>query len=179
MVPPEVFRSVDVIADIVNQMLVSPDGITQDWVRGLMRRYGMSYSSPVTVQDCREIEKIAEKFKAIFDLREKELAAFANKTVEGIRFSPEVVNHGGYGWHIHYYGEDFPIAKRIRTTSAMAIMSLIIHGETGRMKVCAAKDCEKVFIDKTRNASKVFCSVQTCGNRTHVSNHRAKISQTA
>lgn len=174
MLPPEVIRDFAVISDIVNRVHAADRHIDEAWISGLIKRYGMTYPGVVSERDCRALEMVAEEFRAIFWMNENELAEFSNKVVADVRFSPRIMNHGGYGWHIHYYDENFSLANRIRSTTAMSIMSLIIHNETPRIKTCKAKGCGKVFIDNTRNASKLFCDVKTCGNRSHVARHRAK-----
>ena len=47
-------------------------------------------------------------------------------------------------------------------------------GETGRMRVCDAPDCEGLLLDLSRNGSKRFCSVR-CGNRMNQLAHRERL----
>ncbi|MCO5175804.1 MAG: CGNR zinc finger domain-containing protein [Thermomicrobiales bacterium] len=53
-------------------------------------------------------------------------------------------------------------------------VDLLIHGQLDRVRECAADDCGWLFIDATRNRSRRWCSMQTCGNRAKVSNFRAR-----
>lgn len=53
-------------------------------------------------------------------------------------------------------------------------VDLLVHGELDRVRECAADDCGWLFIDATRNRSRRWCSMQTCGNRAKVSNFRAR-----
>jgi predicted RNA-binding Zn ribbon-like protein len=134
----------------------------------------MTYPRAITERDRDRLDGIAKEFRVIFSMPQDELARFSNAVLETIRFSPRIMNHGGFGWHIHYYDDDFSFDERIRSNTAMSIMSLIIHGEAERLKTCKAATCDNVFVDTTRNASKVYCDVKTCGNRAHVANFRAK-----
>lgn len=179
MIPPEVLRDMSVIAEIVNQGETVPGGIDRDWISGLIARYGMTYDKPPTERDCQELEQAGADFRIIFTLDTPGLADFANRTLDRIRFSPRVKNHGGYGWHIHHYDTDFPLARRIRSSTAMSVMSLIIHQEDSRLKVCRAPGCQRVFVDATRNGSKIYCDAKTCGNRANVANFRAKAAATS
>lgn len=177
MIPDEVVRDLSVMADLVNAGENRAGSITVPWLRDLARRYGMTYDREITDRDCRKLGAIARDFRPIFSMAEDELATFVNAAMSEVSFSPRLMNHGGFGWHIHYYDEDFPLDRRIRSSTAMSVMSLIIHHETVRLKVCKAAGCGKVFVDSTRNASKVYCDVKTCGNRSHVANFRAKVTR--
>lgn len=175
MVPAEIIRDLSVIAEIVNAAKSDGAGIDLAFIDGLRRRYGMTYQRRVTKADRDAIAALASRFDAIFPAPVEALAAFANAEMAELSFSPRICDHGeGYGWHIHFFGEEFDIAERIRSASAMSVMSLIIHGETSRLKRCLGQNCDKVFIDSTRNLSKIYCDPRTCGNRAHVAAFRAR-----
>jgi predicted RNA-binding Zn ribbon-like protein len=44
------------------------------------------------------------------------------------------------------------------------------HG--GRLKQCPPSDCQWLFIDTTKNKSRRWCDMATCGNRAKVHRHR-------
>ena len=41
-------------------------------------------------------------------------------------------------------------------------------------RACAAPGCSRVFVDESRNRSRVYCDSRTCGNRMHVAAYRAR-----
>lgn len=48
----------------------------------------------------------------------------------------------------------------------------ILTGESrGRLKLCAAEDCGWVFLDASRKANRVWCSMESCGNRAKARRH--------
>ena len=47
----------------------------------------------------------------------------------------------------------------------------------GRLRICAAEDCEDVLIDLSKNSSKRYCDTGNCGNRTNVAAYRARKRQ--
>jgi predicted RNA-binding Zn ribbon-like protein len=49
----------------------------------------------------------------------------------------------------------------------------------GRIRTCAADDCDLVFYDESRSGSRRWCSMQRCGNRAKVRTHRAKVAAAA
>jgi predicted RNA-binding Zn ribbon-like protein len=81
--------------------------------------------------------------------------------------SPRLVRHDALDWHLHATSDDAPLADRIRVESALALVDVIRSDEAGRLRACAADDCDGVFVDLSRNGSKRFCSVR-CGNRVNM-----------
>jgi predicted RNA-binding Zn ribbon-like protein len=50
----------------------------------------------------------------------------------------------------------------------------LLTGPLGhRIRVCAAQDCELLFVDASRPGTRRWCSMQRCGNLTKVRAHRA------
>jgi predicted RNA-binding Zn ribbon-like protein len=49
----------------------------------------------------------------------------------------------------------------------------LLTGPLGqRIRVCAAEDCELLFVDASRPGTRRWCSMQRCGNLTKVRTHR-------
>lgn len=57
----------------------------------------------------------------------------------------------------------------------------LTSGNLSRLRVCAADDCDWLFLDQSRNQSRVWCNMQVCGNRAKARRHyaRAKKSRVA
>jgi predicted RNA-binding Zn ribbon-like protein len=51
-------------------------------------------------------------------------------------------------------------------------VELLEHGPLGRVKECGADDCGWVFLDTSKNGSRQWCSMQTCGNVSKVRRFR-------
>lgn len=49
-----------------------------------------------------------------------------------------------------------------------------IKGSWSRLKICPADDCLWAFYDVSRNRSKRWCSMETCGNRNKVRAYRGR-----
>lgn len=47
-------------------------------------------------------------------------------------------------------------------------------GTWQRIKLCAADDCRWAFLDSTKNHSRAWCSMESCGNRAKVQAYRAR-----
>ncbi|TNC42766.1 CGNR zinc finger domain-containing protein [Mumia zhuanghuii] len=59
---------------------------------------------------------------------------------------------------------------------AVAVAQLSLEGRLGRVKICPADDCRWAFYDHSRNQSRQWCSMQVCGNRAKVRQHRERAS---
>jgi predicted RNA-binding Zn ribbon-like protein len=46
-----------------------------------------------------------------------------------------------------------------------AVSALMADGRWARVKACRADDCQWAFVDRARNRSRAWCSMQSCGNR--------------
>lgn len=77
-------------------------------------------------------------------------------------------------WHLHLASTDDPLAQRMGAEMAMALADLIRAGELRRLKTCSAPDCDAVFLDLSRNRSRMFCDTGNCGNRQHVAAYRER-----
>jgi predicted RNA-binding Zn ribbon-like protein len=52
---------------------------------------------------------------------------------------------------------------------AVSALSLLSGGALGRVKICP--NCNWLFLDRSRNASRIWCDMAVCGNRHKASRH--------
>lgn len=50
----------------------------------------------------------------------------------------------------------------------------LVTGELPRVRRCGDPACSRVFLDATRNATRRWCQMRTCGNRAKAARHRAR-----
>ena len=69
-----------------------------------------------------------------------------------------------------------PVAEENGILAAVlaAVLQLEHEGRLDRVKVCPADDCRWAFYDRSRNASRQWCSMAVCGNRAKTRTFRAK-----
>lgn len=60
---------------------------------------------------------------------------------------------------------DFAREHLIVGPPAWAAIELLRGNELDRLKQCPADDCRWLFIDRTKNGSRRWCEMATCGNR--------------
>jgi len=60
-----------------------------------------------------------------------------------------------------------PIA--LEAALAASALSLLAHERRSRLKVC--RNCDWLFLDRSRNGSRLWCDMAVCGNRRKASRH--------
>jgi predicted RNA-binding Zn ribbon-like protein len=53
----------------------------------------------------------------------------------------------------------------------------MVDGIWERMKACKAEDCRWAFLDTSKNKSRAWCSMESCGNRAKVNAYRQRHQQ--
>ncbi len=66
-----------------------------------------------------------------------------------------------------------PSAQALSTIARDAV-DLFDPANAGRIRECNGGDCEMVYLDTSRAATRRWCSMQRCGNRAKVRAHRAR-----
>ena len=86
---------------------------------------------------------------------------------------PRISMHDGRGPHLHVEPEGAGPVERLRANSLMGVSAVLCDGGRLRLGTCGAADCDRVWLDTSRNARRKFCS-DRCATRTHVAAHRAR-----
>jgi predicted RNA-binding Zn ribbon-like protein len=106
-------------------------------------------------------------------LDEPALVAALNAVLVQAQAVPQLVDHDGWGWHLHASPASAPLATRMAVEAAMAFVDLVRVGELDRLGICAAPDCDDVVVDLSKNRSRRYCE-GTCGNRAAVAAYRER-----
>jgi predicted RNA-binding Zn ribbon-like protein len=109
----------------------------------------------------------------LWEMTADEAVVLVNTLLADAKALPQLVKHDGWDYHIHATSPDAPLADRMAVDAAMAIADVIRVGEFGRLRVCAADDCQDVVVDLSKNRSRRFCSL-TCANRVNVAAYRSR-----
>ena len=86
--------------------------------------------------------------------------------------SPHLAKEDGI-WRLHHHPADAPLLPMWTSICAEALARMIGAQAAHRLGVCNATNCDRVFADTTRNASRRFCSV-ACQNRTKTAAFRQR-----
>jgi predicted RNA-binding Zn ribbon-like protein len=102
-----------------------------------------------------------------------EAARTVNALMAGAGARPQLDPEPGGGWHVHFHGVDDTLATGWIAGCATALALALGSSLAGRLGVCDADLCDRVYVDTSRNSSKRFCSL-ACQNRVKAAAHRAR-----
>lgn len=124
-------------------------------------------------RELADVRAARTRLRALWLLDRDDAVDEVNDLLVDARALPQLVRHDDLDWHIHATEIDAPLARRILVEAAMAFVDVIRADEMERLRVCDADDCEGLYVDMSKNASRRFCSPR-CGNRMAVRAYRAR-----
>jgi len=128
-----------------------------------------------TREELESVRALRPRLRKFWTVKDRdEAAALVNEILDEADARPYLARHDGWDWHLHVTRPDAPLADRLAAEAAMAFLDLIRADALGRLRICAAPDCEDVVVDLSKNSSKRYCDTGNCGNRTNVAAYRAR-----
>lgn len=162
------------VVDLVNEVPAGdPGAAAERWQRILVEHGGGDHLTDQP--SANEVLDATQQLRTFFSLRElADVAAVVNPLLETAGARPRFVEVRPGSWAIRADPASGSGAiQRVLTGGAFALASWAAeHGRTA-WGICAADDCERVFLDEGRRAPQRFCS-PTCATRSRVRAHRAK-----
>lgn len=117
------------------------------------------------------VHELRSRLARVWAMTKDEAAEFVNAELRRASALPQLVRHDGWDYHLHATPPEAPLASRMAVDAAMAFADVIRSDQMGRLRVCAADDCDDVLVDLSKNRSRRFCSL-TCANRVNVAAYR-------
>jgi predicted RNA-binding Zn ribbon-like protein len=140
-------------------------------------RAGQSRTREVTAAEAAEFGAVAQSLRAVFDANaagDADLAARrVNEMLAGTGARPMLDRHDGEPWHLHFHGRDSSLVTGWAAGCATGLAVVLGSELHGRLGVCTAPRCDRVFVDTSRNGTRRFCST-SCQNRVKAAAFRAK-----
>ena len=144
-------------------------------LRDMLRKNHVSAIGDLSDEVMAEIRALRPRLRRIFETEDaSEAAAEINSLLREAAALPQITDHDGEEWHLHYTPVEAPLAVRLAAEAAMGLAIVMRDDGLERLKTCAADDCDDVFLDTSRNRSRRFCDPTTCGNRANVAAFRAR-----
>ncbi|MFB7916959.1 CGNR zinc finger domain-containing protein [Streptomyces sp. NPDC056061] len=188
LIPHDTRIALDTVVDLLNTAPTSGQPRSEP-VEGLAdiaalydfaRRHRISGVGDLHERDLRAVRDVRARFATIFATDDARIAAtLINALVAAAGTTPQLSNHDGYDWHVHYFAPDASVADHLAADCGMALAFIVVAGEQERLRRCEAPDCRHAFVDLSRNRSRRYCSSRTCGNRLHVAAYRARRKEAA
>ncbi|GLK09635.1 hypothetical protein GCM10017600_30410 [Streptosporangium carneum] len=171
-------HSLAAAVDLVNTSPATggPDRLVDTQQLGdFVERHQMSGVGELGATDLSEVRAVREAFHKVFTAPDQATAVIRlNTLLSGTRITPRLTEHDGHPLHIHYFAPDASISEHLSADLGVALAHVLAEGEWERLRTCSAPDCGNVFVDESRNRSRVYCDSRTCGNRMHVAAYRAR-----
>ncbi|MEU9145529.1 CGNR zinc finger domain-containing protein [Streptomyces sp. NPDC048349] len=117
--------------------------------------------------------RMREVFQAVQDGRLDTAADTVNGLLRDTGARPRLDRAGGGAWQMHFHGAHDTFAAGCSAGCATGLALAVGGGLTGRLGVCRADRCDRVYVDTSRNAARQFCST-ACQNRTKAAAFRAR-----
>jgi predicted RNA-binding Zn ribbon-like protein len=152
-----------------------PAGHRADAVRAVLERD--DYRPTITEDEADALTALAGRVRAVFAASSSgdvaSAARMVNDLLEEFGAAPRLDPARGGGWTLHFHGRDTSIVVGWGAGIAAGLGMAIGSDLAGRLGVCRAEPCDRVFIDTSRNLGKRFCSTR-CQSRVKAAAHRAK-----
>lgn len=123
--------------------------------------------------EVQQVRALRPTIRRLWTADEATVVEQVNRLLAQAAAVPRLVNHDGWGWHLHATPPEAPLATRMAVEAAMALVDVVRAGALDRLGQCAADDCDNLVVDLSRNRSRRYCE-SGCGNRAAVAAYRAR-----
>jgi predicted RNA-binding Zn ribbon-like protein len=150
--------------DLVNTWdeLESPQELLRDLsaLQRFLERHAYAAARP-TRSDLVRVRSLRDALRAGFEaVREADAVASLNRILGGSRARPQL-EQGDDNWRLTWTG---PLADVLAAATAMSLLEAIRDDGWERFGICAGAPCCCVFVDRSKNRSRRFCS-DLCADR--------------
>ena len=145
--------------------------------RDALNADGATRERPVSLAEADELAGVAAELRQIFELvadHDADRAATGvNRLLARTGAHPYLEKHDQEPWHLHFHGTDDALATGWAAGCAAGLAVVLGGPEWGRLGVCTAPRCDRVYVDTSRNGTRRFCST-TCQNRVKAATFRER-----
>ena len=173
----DVARALALAVDLVNSRANGTEALADlRALRAFLDEHEVSGARSLTHDDLEEVHALRPRLRAVWGARDmRTAAAVVNGLVAETGALPQLTDHDGHDWHLHWTPTSARVAQRLGADVAMALAEVLRDEGQGRLRSCEAPECEAVFVDLSRNRSRRYCDTGNCGNRVHVAAYRARL----
>jgi predicted RNA-binding Zn ribbon-like protein len=140
-------------------------------------RAGRPDTRDITLPEARELRGFAMAFRVVFAAVASgdvdTAARQVNDLIAATGAHPRLDRHDGEPWHLHFHGSEDEMAIGWAAGCATGLAVVLGSELHGRIGVCTAPRCDRVYVDTSRNGTRRFCST-TCQNRVKAAAFRAR-----
>ena len=138
-------------------------------LRRFLERHGLRARS-TTRSDLARVRALRDSLRATFEVADEERAVRQlNRVLHESRARPRLERRAGT-WRLAWTG---PVVDVLASTAAMSLIEAIRDDGWERFGTCAGAPCCCVFVDRSKNRSRRYCS-DLCADRVAQAAHRAR-----
>jgi predicted RNA-binding Zn ribbon-like protein len=154
-----------------------PDGSARPGAVTAALRAGRPDTREVTAAEAAEFGAVAGSLRAVFTaLADGDTAAAAgrvNALLGQTGARPQLDSHDGEPWHLHVHAAHATLTTGWAAGCATGLAVVLGSTGRGRLGVCTAPHCDRVYVDTSRNGTRRFCSA-SCQSRVKAATFRAR-----
>ncbi|MFJ9822795.1 CGNR zinc finger domain-containing protein [Streptomyces sp. NPDC101160] len=140
-------------------------------------RAALSAGADLGLDDANRLAETARVLRTVFEAvaagRLDDAAPALNTLLYETGARPQLDRAPGEPWQVHFHGADDSYAVGWSAGCATGLAMALGGDYSGRLGVCAAPRCDRVYVDTSRNAGRQFCST-ACQNRVKAAAFRAR-----
>jgi predicted RNA-binding Zn ribbon-like protein len=145
-------------------------------------RTGNPETRDVSLPEAIELRSIAAQLRAVFEAVAAgdvdSAARKVNHLLAATGAHPWLDRHDGEPWHLHFHGSQDSLVTGWAAGCATGLAVVLGSDLHGRIGVCTAPRCDRVYVDTSRNGTRRFCST-TCQNRVKTAAFRTRQAHAA
>jgi predicted RNA-binding Zn ribbon-like protein len=120
------------------------------------------------------IHALRDKLRQVFDAGDEPTAMrHLNDILAGNEATVLLSMHDSEPPHLHYEPVSSSVASWLAAITATALAGVMVEHGISRFGSCQASNCRDVFVDTTRNRSRIHCG-STCSTREAVAAYRRR-----
>ena len=131
-----------------------------------------------TWEEAAELCFVAAELRGVFEAVSADAlddaAARVNALLIRTGAQPQLERHDGQSWHLHFRAADDSLPNGWAAGCGTGLAVVLGGDMSGRLGVCTAPRCDRVYVDTSRNGTRRFCST-SCQNRVKTAAFRARL----
>jgi predicted RNA-binding Zn ribbon-like protein len=139
-------------------------------LRRFLARHGYGDTIRTSSRDVAPIRVVRDSLRAAFTADSEEAAVRELNGVLGRSAAKPQFERAGEEWRIRWVGR---IVDSVAAATAMSLLEAIRDDGWERFGICAGAPCCCVFVDRSKNRSRRFCS-DLCADRVAQALHRGR-----
>lgn len=120
------------------------------------------------------LASVARCLRPVFEATDDASAAQTlNQLIRAYGARPYLVEDVGQPFHLHFHGDAETAVESLAGELACSLAVLMDTFGRRRFGICQAAVCDRVYVDLTRNGSRLYCS-ETCAAREKMADYRRR-----